>query len=79
MILSLAKNDIHCRNKGINAIGFVTNSQYGIRAYKVREWFATVKSVFDCFINRKSKFYGKKVNTNGKLNIELKQLERVNR
>lgn len=62
------------RNKGINAIGFVTNSQYGRRVYKVREWFATVKSVFDCFINRKSKFYGKKVNTNGKSNVELKQL-----
>lgn len=62
------------RNKGINAIGFVTNSQYGRRAYKVREWFATVKSVFDCFINRKPKFYGKKVNTNGKSNVELKQL-----
>jgi SanA protein len=62
------------RNKGINVTGFVTSSQYGRRAYKVREWFATVKSVFDCFVNRKSKFYGKKVNINGKSNVELKQL-----
>jgi SanA protein len=67
------------RNKGINATGFVTNSQYGRRAYKFREWFATVKSVFDCLINRKSKFYGKKVNTNGKSNVLLKQLLRAHR
>lgn len=61
-------------NKGISAVGYASNSRYGHRIYKIREWFATAKSVVDCFVGRKAKFYGKKVDTNGESNIELNQL-----
>ncbi len=61
-------------NKGIDAVCFSSNSSYGRKIFKVREWFATVKAVIDCLRNRKAKFYGDKVDTNGNSNVELKQL-----
>ncbi|TDE04286.1 SanA/YdcF family protein [Flavobacterium sandaracinum] len=60
--------------KGIDAIGFTTNSSYGKRRYFVREWAATIKSFVDCIYNRRAKFYGKKVKTNGKSNVRQEQL-----
>lgn len=62
------------RFKGIDAVGFTTNSNYGERRYFKREWAATIKSYFDCIYNRKAKFYGKKVRTNRKSNVRQEQL-----
>lgn len=62
------------RYKGIDAIGFATSPKLGNRKYFIREWLATIKSTVDCLRNRKSKYYGRKVDTDGKSNIELDQL-----
>jgi len=62
------------QSKGINAVGYSTMSKYGRRQYFVREWFATIKSVFDCFLNRNARFYGKRIDTNGPSNILKEQL-----
>jgi SanA protein len=62
------------QNKGIDALGFTSQSSYGKKRYLMREWAATIKSFFDCIYNRNAKFYGKKVNTSGKSNVVLKQL-----
>lgn len=62
------------RYKGINALGFASEPDYGRRKYALREWGATIKSVLDCVRNRKAKFYGRKVDTDGRSNIELDQL-----
>ena len=58
------------QQKGINAVGYSSSSK-GQRKYFAREWFATIKSFFDCVIARKPKFLGKKVNTNDVTNIKL--------
>jgi SanA protein len=63
------------REKGIDAIGYSTRQSFGKRRYFLREYFATIKSFFDCAINRKSKYYGKKENTDGKSNIKIEQLK----
>ncbi len=63
------------RKKGIEANGYATKPSYGNRRYFLREYFATIKSYFDCVINRKSKYYGRKVDTNLGSNIELNQLK----
>jgi SanA protein len=63
------------REKGIDAIGYSTRQSFGKRRYFLREYFATIKSFFDCAINRKSKYYGKKQNTDGKSNIKIEQLK----
>lgn len=60
--------------KGINAIGFATKQSLGRRKYFIRESLATIKSFFDCFIKRKSKFYGKPIDTDNGTNIKLEQL-----
>lgn len=62
------------REKGIDATGYARMQALGRRRYFIREYFATIKSFFDCAINRKSKYYGKKENTNGKSNIKIEQL-----
>ena len=58
------------QQKGIKAVGYSSSSK-GQRKYFAREWFATIKSFFDCVIARKPKFLGKKVNTNDVTNIKL--------
>lgn len=63
------------REKGIDATGYATRQSFGKRRYFLREYFATIKSFFDCAISRKSKYYGKKENTNGKSNIKIEQLK----
>ena len=60
--------------KGINAVGFSSNPNYGKKRYYAREWGATIKSFFDCIINRKARFYGKKINTSGRSNEVQDQL-----
>lgn len=62
------------REKGIDAIGYATRQSFGKRRYFLREYLATIKSFFDCAVNRKSKYYGKKENTDGKSNIKIEQL-----
>lgn len=64
------------KQKGINAIGYSTKQSLGKRRYFIREYFATIKSFFDCLINRKSKYYGKVVETNKGSNINLNQLNK---
>ncbi len=64
------------KQKGINAKGYATKQSLGRRKYFVREYFATIKSFFDCLRNRKSKYYGKKIDTDKGTNIILKQLNR---
>lgn len=64
------------RQKGIDATGYATKQSYGKRKYFSREYFATIKSFFDCFLNRKSKYYGKKVDTDKGTNINLEQLNK---
>lgn len=61
--------------KGIDATGYASKQSYGKRRYFIREHFATIKSFFDCTINRKAKYYGKKENTNRKTNINIEQLK----
>jgi SanA protein len=63
------------REKGIEATGYATKQSLGKRRYFLREYFATIKSFFDCAVNRKSKYYGKKQNTDGKSNIKIEQLK----
>lgn len=63
------------REKGIDATSYATRQSLGKRRYFLREYFATIKSFFDCAINRKSKYYGKKQNTDGKSNIKIEQLK----
>ena len=63
------------RVKGIDAIGFATRHSFGRRRYFLREYFATIKSFFDCALNRKSKYYGKIEDTDGKSNIKIEQLK----
>ncbi|MEI6265918.1 MAG: ElyC/SanA/YdcF family protein [Sphingobacteriia bacterium] len=63
------------RKKGIDATGYATKQSFGKRRYFLREHFATIKSFFDCIINRKSKYYGNKVNTDEKSNIKIEQLK----
>lgn len=58
------------QQKGIKAVGYSSSSK-GQRKYFAREWFATIKSFFDCVISRKPKFLGKKVNTSEVTNIKL--------
>ena len=58
------------QQKGIKAVGYSSSSK-GQRKYFAREWFATIKSFFDCVIARKPKFLGKKVNTSGLTNIKF--------
>lgn len=58
------------RYKGIDAIGYTTNYNTGKKKYFIREWAATIKSFFDSISRRQSKFYGRKVNTNGSSNIK---------
>lgn len=62
------------QKKGIEAQGFATKQSLGKRKYFIREYFATIKSVLDCLMERKSKFYGKKVDTNSGSNIKIDQL-----
>ena len=59
------------RHKGINAIGFAQNYDYGRNRYAKREYLATIKSYFDCHINRKAKFYGKMIDTSKGSNIKF--------
>lgn len=59
------------KQRGINALGFTSYSRYGKKRYFVREWFASIKSFLDCTFNRKAKYYGKKINTDGKSNVKL--------
>lgn len=61
--------------KGIDAIGYAKILSLGNRRYFLREYFATIKSYFDCLINRKAKYYGKKENTDGKSNIKIEKLK----
>ena len=61
--------------KDIDAIGFTSSPRFGHRSYYIREWGATIKSFFDCLRNRKPKFGGEKINTNGNSNILLEQLK----
>ena len=63
------------RKKGIDAIGYATRQSLGKRRYFLREYFASIKSFFDCIISRKAKYYGKKENTDGKSNIKIEQLK----
>jgi len=63
------------RKKGIDATGYATKQALGKRRYFLREYFATIKSFFDCEINRKAKYYGKKESTDGKSNIKINQLK----
>jgi SanA protein len=63
------------RAKGIDATGYATRQSFGKRRYFAREYFATIKSFLDCAINRKSKYYGNKENTDGKSNIKIEQLK----
>lgn len=63
------------REKGIDATGYATKQSFGKRRYFIREHFATIKSFFDCIINRKSKYYGNKENTDYKSNIKIEQLK----
>ena len=63
------------REKGIDATGYATKQSFGKRRYFIREHFATIKSFFDCIINRKSKYYGNKENTDGNSNIKIEQLK----
>ena len=63
------------REKGIDATGYATKQSFGKRRYFIREHFATIKSFFDCNINRKSKYYGNKENTDGNSNIKIEQLK----
>lgn len=65
------------RYKGIDAVGFSTEKKHGRRQYFLREWGATIKSVFDCLRGRKAKFYGPKVNTDKSSNIRKDQLKRT--
>ena len=58
------------QQKGIKAVGYSSSSK-GQRKYFDREWFATIKSLFDCIISRKPKFLGKKVNVSDVTNIKL--------
>ncbi len=62
------------KEKGIDATGYSTKQSFGKRRYFIREHFATIKSFFDCIINRKAKYYGNKENTNRKTNIKTEQL-----
>jgi SanA protein len=62
------------QTKGIYALGFSTHANYGKKRYYIREWAATIKSFFDCVFHRKATFYGEKINTNNKSNVEQKQL-----
>ncbi len=64
------------RQKGINATGYATKQSLGKRRYFVREYFATIKSYFDCLRNRKPKYYGDKIDTNKGTNINLEQLNK---
>lgn len=61
--------------KGIDATGYATQQTFGKRRYFLREHLATIKSAFDCLVNRKSKYYGEKVNTVGNSNIIIEQLK----
>lgn len=64
------------RTKGIDATGYATKQSFGKVRYFLREYFATIKSFFDCLVNRKSRYYGKE-NTDGKSNINFEQLKRI--
>jgi SanA protein len=70
----LARAIYIANQKGIKATGYSTKQSFGKRRYFLREYFATIKSFFDCIINRKSKYYGSKINTKGKTNIKTEQL-----
>jgi len=59
------------RQKGIDAAGYATRQSLGKRQYFLREYAATIKSFYDCVINRKAKYYGNKVNKNGNSNIKI--------
>jgi len=63
------------RQIGIDATGYATRQSYGKRRYFIREYLATIKAYFNCFFNRKSKFYGKKNDTNKGSNIRMDQLK----
>ncbi len=63
------------RQKGIDAIGYSTRQSFGKRRYFLREYFATIKSFFDCAIKRKAKYYGRKEYTGGNSNINIEQLK----
>lgn len=62
------------QKKGIDATGFASEPSIAKKRYFLREYFATIKAVFDCFRHRKAKYYGKKVDSNGNSNIVLEQL-----
>jgi SanA protein len=59
------------QQKGIASTGFATKHALGKRRYFLREYFATIKSFFDCLIQRKSKYYGNKESTEGSSNIKI--------
>ena len=63
------------REKGIDATGYATKQSLGKRRYFIREHFAIIKSIFDCIIHRKAKYYGNKESTKGKTNIIIEQLK----
>ena len=63
------------RQKGIDATGYTTQPTFGKRTYFFREYFATVKSFWDCLVGRKAKYYGDKENTDGGSNIKMEQLD----
>lgn len=62
------------QQKGIKAVGYSSSSK-GQRQYFTREWFATIKSFFDCVIDRKPKFLGKKVSTDNQTNINNREVD----
>jgi SanA protein len=62
------------KQKGIKVNGYTTKQTMGRRKYFVREFFATIKSFFDCLRKRRTKYYGKKIDTDVGTNINLKQL-----
>jgi SanA protein len=57
------------QQKNITAVAFASNTNFGSNTYLLRESLATAKSVIDCLLNRKAKFYGNTVNTNLPSNI----------
>jgi SanA protein len=63
--------------KGMSVTGYATKQSFGKRQYFIREYFATIKSFFDCFLHRKPKYYGAPIDTNKGSNIELEQLKQV--
>jgi SanA protein len=59
------------RHLGIDAVGYAADrgGYSNLRKNKIREAFATVKSVIDVMYGRKPKFLGKKVDLDGKGNF----------